>query len=301
MSHFKLYVIGSAAEAEDIMRPFERAEHSNHPMATYVDKTDLARSIWEKRILIIDAADGGWSRARPGTKNARLEKLQTLYPNFEEMCIQYLSLEKNPNVPGFFGKTCNPKGFWEWYSVGGRWAEEFTCLPGVMGPPGAAGVRSKQTCSMFKRDIDVKSMRNAAKEKAESLYNQFEQCTKGLSTPLSWDETLAANNYLLEETRIAYFSQPAIIAMQKERIFPLFIPVNEMFYNGKEHLLNRFTNRVLVPYAFIYKGELHSQGKISWFGHYENTYGDGEWAKIANGFFDTIGPNDIITTIDCHV
>jgi len=60
---------------------------------------------------------------------------KVLYPTFDDFCSEYHGAEKNEET-GEYGYVHNPNAKWDWYSIGGRWADAYLDkygLPGVKG------------------------------------------------------------------------------------------------------------------------------------------------------------------------
>ena len=84
------------------------------------------------------------------------------YPSFSKYLEEYHGLEKD-ELKGKYGYWVNPNAKWDWYVLGGRWADFFTLKDGST---------SNQS---LKKDIDFEAMILKQRKEAERLWDKSEE------------------------------------------------------------------------------------------------------------------------------
>jgi hypothetical protein len=241
--------------------------------------------------------------------------------------------------------TYNPDSRWDWYEIGGRWSGYF---PVKKGTPQDAfepsrvhwsekfqGENSVEadvvgtvkapdlTDSALKKYIDFGLMRKAAEIKALKLWEDFEEATKGTTSPGSWrdfarkivgpawdlDSTSDMSeleregfNARVEKARNEFGKEPFVIASRKLNIwgdahtyFMLDAP------DPKAAFIQRSINTSTTAFAILKDGEWIEKGKMGWFGFSTDKFDEDEWDTKVNEFLDSLPDDTLITVVDCHI
>jgi len=215
------------------------------------------------------------------------------------------------NDEGKWGYYCNPNAKWDWWEIGGRWSGYFKVKEGVpsyrytLGKPGVMGScrdrGEKRADQIHKGDIDLKGMRKEAEEKANELYDVFEQTVSGLPVSESW-ESVRTRMETIDEAREFYHNQPMIKAMTKVDKLTWYKPEDFFVSNGgrKRFVENAFC-RVITPFAILKDGKWYEKGKMGWWGVVHDEKLQYDWSAKFMELFEELPDDTLITMVDCHI
>lgn len=241
--------------------------------------------------------------------------------------------------------TYNPASKWDWYEVGGRWSGFF---PVVKGTPQDAFEPSTVhwsekfqgedsvddsvvgtikapdlTDSALKMHIDFSLMRKQAEIKALQMWQEFEEATKGLTSPGSWSDfarnivgpvwdledmstlsDLEREGYhaRLNKAREEFGKQPFVAASRKLKIWG---DVHAYFLldepDPKTAFIQRSINTSTTSYAVVMDGEWIAKGDMGWFGMSNDKVGEDEWDAKVNELIDSLPQDTLLTLVDVHI
>ena len=121
-------------------------------------------------------------------------------------------------VPGYME---NPNAKWDWHQLGGRWTGLFKMKNGSNGVAGDAGLMTDSAKKGYadqclKKDIDIQSMIDDAKNKAEKEYDLAQSIIDG-QTHESWELVRTRVNDI-DKARKEYHNQSLIKKWNKSGI-----------------------------------------------------------------------------------
>lgn len=172
---------------------------------------------------------------------------------------------------GKYGYMMNPNAKWDWWVVGGRWRTKLW----VEGRPADYGKIV---------DIQWDMIRDTVLTNAQRSYNIMKEAYENGTKPKDW-----FCNYVEGEGISTGFG-------------------HEMLYIAGESL-DEYVHRhgydvecPLDPYAFIdMDGKWHEKGHMGWFGISTDECPQDEWYKEFESFVSSLGPEDYLVVVDCHI
>ena len=188
-----------------------------------------------------------------------------------------------------YGYMCNPKAFYDWFAIGGRWpfvflvkedcSEYLECTPYPDMPKEKPAPKGYiWVCAARKKDIQWKEMYKYSKEMAEKDYNMFKKAFEERTLPEGvhgniTDEGISNFNrdlYVKDETFPEYLSRNRIIRKYK---YPSFC---YGFIEGDDYVLNE-----------CWDGDRNVKERI--------------WHKKICRFIDSLDDETVLVGVDCHM
>lgn len=156
MSHFSVLVIGEDVEGQ--LAPFQENNMGDCPeqYLEFVDKEDEIRhqfenesterivmpdgslkTPWDETFRVTDTPVFGSSGTHevPAHLERRDVPFKELYSSLEEFAEGYCGMKARDPETGRYGYRENPNAKWDWYMVGGRWANFFKLKPKTKSGP----------------------------------------------------------------------------------------------------------------------------------------------------------------------
>lgn len=199
-------------------------------------------------------------------------------------------VERRGDGSYFYRSTYNPDGHWDWWVIGGRWADRFQLTDGHRGDLARV------------RDVDLASMREQAVKDAEAAYDEFEEATAGLAVPPRWAELLERHGRAnIEAARAEFNSDPWVKAARRWLDDP-----HEFWCVGAEDPRAEFVGRAVagvgVPYAWLQDGCWEQQGYIGMFMAMapDEVAAVDRWAEEVAAKWASLDRDLWVANVDCH-
>lgn len=136
-----------------------------------------------------------------------------------EVISDWTGSDTGVDEEGFFAwSTSNPRGRWNWWILGGRWAGSLKLLPGASGELGTRGAGHKEIPLPFNElsadrallgDVDWRGMKRRQEDIAARLWDGF------VGSPHSKSLLLGVEDHVDRDSYIALRSHPATFAVVK--------------------------------------------------------------------------------------
>lgn len=148
MTHYPIFVLcGDGQNPEELLAPYE--EYGARGVATkflaYEDETDKVLSEWEggsTEMVVMPDGSFKWrwddafklpgkfglgsdTHHIPDYLEKREVSFKEIYGALENFVSGYYGYKAIPDRPGRYGYLHNPRGYWDWYTLGGRWRGHF--------------------------------------------------------------------------------------------------------------------------------------------------------------------------------
>lgn len=216
------------------------------------------------------------------TKHGTDEEIEKLLAPYDEQPEdeQYLEFEPDEDgveCDGYEGKGWlnNPNAKWDWWVIGGRWADMLKLNPGKEGRCGERSCTNRDephipgTCDVAKVcDVDFAPDMNAYNRAIRFWELVVEK------QPLRDGET-APHNWYVD----GYYEQQ---------------------FKTKEHFAE--SNSEFTTYAFVSSdGEWHGDARMGWWGMDDNTYEKREKKNTEFRQYILSHPDEYIAIVDCHI
>lgn len=302
MSHFLVYVVTPAgAPAEDriekALAPYsENLEVAPHPERCYcvgrvaVEQSEAAAALahgnWaDRRTTFKEKHGDGPTYPRGTPTDAEVEAYHAADAAHNDkwrahiapaLAAEAAGLAAHPlrdaanaecvecKGTGFNESTRNPRGYWDWYSIGGRWGSLFKDAYDPEKDP-----RNQETCFLCggtgKRDDALGS----AARKADPEYTCNGCQGRGLKPkwPTQWVD-VGGNELPASELLARVNAEP----------------------------------KKFVPFALVdLSGEWRQKGKMGWFACVSGERPRDEWAEEVRGALAACPSDARVTVVDCHV
>ena len=251
---------------------------------------------WGKFVIkdgMVFQCNSGQLKHEMRTKKAKKMKAllnyprKKLYKSLEEYAVEHEGYQKG-NEEGTYGWWYNPDGYWDWYSVGGRWpkmflvrkdCEEFTfgerCPDETPAPEGFIWV-----CGARKKDIAWDEMRKWYLKIHTEYYNEYVKIFElGISPDssihitedgiCSWGELLYKKGETLEE----YLNRQHYLASEK---YPV------------------------VAHDLVSEDEWFSQYELEWDVEKGESDKTEKWMLKIEEFIDDMDDENVIVVVDYH-
>ena len=268
MSHFTVAILTknkpSTDQLDEILGPYceDTDVAAQYGVASWEDKTDQLRIDWEKED----------------------EEVIARFPSFDDYVEEYCGAHRIPKKSDRWGYLCNPDAKWDWYQIGGRWANSLCTtdrsLDYILGTESwrasttgraPTGEEIWVNGCYVKDLIDKPDQEGAAKARAEwkkgvkeEPLNAEEEAIVGF---LVYKKEYYLEHFQTEENYVDYCSK-----------FSTFAVIDE-------------------------KGVWHEGGEMGWFGCYEN-HDEKRWQQECRSLiFDNLEQDTerYITIVDCHI
>lgn len=285
MSHFSVLVIGDDVEGQ--LQPYHEYECTGieDEYVVDVDRTDDARKEYEafrsrfasfeecladvaSQYQNLDVDDAG---VREEAKREWKKRQEISFGGFVEMWHgQHLNEDRRYIV------RTNPNAKWDWWKVGGRWADWLNISQGKAA------------------DFDFVERRGAAAVEAADEWGSLK--IDGLGQPKPWSEFREQYD-TIEAARDAYAAHPFVQQIRARG--PWNDPDN--YLGSRQDYIDRRVRNACVPFAVVKDGEWHAKGDMGWFATVTNAQDPNDWAYWVNSLLDSLDPDEMLTVIDCHI
>ena len=193
-------------------------------------------------------------------------------------------------------RRTNPNRKWDWWVVGGRWANKLLFKNGRCGDTGLVG------------EIDWDGM---LREKADAAAALFDRITAGIAgRPVrSWKQIYArqeAGEFSIEEARDFYNGQRVVQELREaevldswdgdQQLSSVLAASDRQSYIDRESMINASS------WGFLLDGQWYERGDMGWFGMSDAD--DDSIAQYSKKFWDVIrslSPDARVTVVDCHI
>jgi hypothetical protein len=235
----------------------------------------------------------------------------TKYQEWDEGDHEYAYIIRDSNKK--YGYRCvrrtNPNAKWDWYQVGGRWTGFYKLKEGSNGELGDPGLMTEKAEEgkadiLTKGDIDIEGMLNEAAEAAHKEYDKFEEVTKNLMIPPTWEyirETMFDN---IEEAREYVKNDAWFQALREARIEPFMQCTHDYFCveeGGRERFVYRARQNALTPFAFVKDKVWVEKGEMGYWGMTSNEKEQYDWNDEFMEMFEELPDDTQLTLVDCHI
>jgi hypothetical protein len=206
---------------------------------------------------------------------------------------------------GEVGYWENPNRKWDWYVLGGRWANMLRLKNGEYGDIATID------------NVDLQSMRDEAADEARKEYDCLVRLCGGSIPKLdfTWEEVLKLEDMSIEDKRKIYHSQPAMVTLRnaekeasataskkdQDFIFQIYFNGIEAFQCAREEYIQNARNHTLVTFAVLKDGEWYERGNMGWFGCVVDEKDKADWLTEFNKLLDNLSPDTLISIYDCHI
>lgn len=326
MSHFSVCVAipGSKLEGvkingfeiesilDDIMEPYNEdpvlPEHT-----VFQDMTENCRETYEKdtdmAVLFPDgtvhslrskefkdhfvACDGKIQERIDGryaeTDRSRMLKAVLDYPakklySFEEYCREEFGYEEKD---GRFGYWDNPDAHWDWYQIGGRYSNRLL----------------------------VKKTAESALDPRDSVGGNYMTVNGARMGEIAWEENKRREHNAkvlgYEAFAEAYKSGDVerfgpMVSIREDGIYGWNVCLYKAGETLEEHLqrhgVSEDDSYPLCCYAYVdLEGKWNSKGDMGWFGISTNNKEERSWHDELQKFFASLGEDDFLVMVDCHI
>ena len=234
-------------------------------------------------------------RTKKCKKYKVLEKYPTnkIYKTFDEFATKgrYEIYHKEQKAYGYY---YNPEGYYDWFSIGGRWSHELLVKKKVTdvideepflrkndnkrsAPKGYKWVSGAKKC-----DIEWEKMRIINIKKAVRAYYRHKKIFESF-------DTNQKHLYRIDENCLYYW--------------------DTMVYKNGESLREYLERRGLLDfrkfincYAFVNEtNEWKSKGQMGWFGISTGDKDNEVWQNEVKNFLDEVDDEQYIIFVDCHI
>ena len=209
--------------------------------------------------------------------------------------------------------TYNEKSKWDWYQLGGRWADFLKMKQGVVGQKGEPSLLMEdfetepgRADAALKSEIDIEGMKDEDGKKAGEKYDKAIALFGDLPLCEDWDIlrkrfTNDDTDYSrMDEAREAYRNQPRVEVMGKSKDFG-YSESPEDFNISREQYVENARNRAISTFAVVKDGVWYEKGKMGWWGMTSNEKDQNEWNKQLMELLDSVPDDTLISIYDCHI
>jgi hypothetical protein len=248
-----------------------------------------------------------WAQDEYGWKKTTKDTLDTSDKGNHK--YGYILVDDAGNVLKCIDRT-NPNKKWDWYQVGGRWVGFFKVKPTAARAffAGSKSLVSERQATartadkLVKGDVDVESMRDAARMEAAQRYDKLMAAVAGRSLPPRWEDVLTKHGKEnIEAARKEYWADPVLTDMKLNK--DLWWEATEIddFRCTREEFMARAEREALVTFAFVRDGKWYERGEMGWWGAVFNEKDKEQWAIEFNKMFDELPDDTELTLVDCHI
>lgn len=325
MSHFTVLVIGDDPEKQ--LAPFQENNMGDCPReylefsdteeddrnnyetgtASMVREPDgTAHSKYDEKYRHYgNPLDGTRYKFPEGSEEFQMP-LKERYPTLEEYMADYCGAKGRDPEKGRYGYWRNPNTKWDWYSLGGRWTGFFPLKLGGRGNVGRPGILTQDakvgTVDMARKgEIDFDAKREEKAQEARERLAQYRSLTAGLPEPQTWDSIRTAHGDDIEAARIAYHTQPALVAIKGVREFVFSDDVAEEFACSDEEYIQRARESAIATFAVLKDGQWFERGEMGWWGTVFDEKDQNEWNRQFAALLDGLPDDTILSVYDCHI
>ena len=212
--------------------------------------------------------------------------------------------------------TYNPKSKWDWYQIGGRWSGMLRIKPGGKGIQGERSWTNQnqkldfnQADQVYNQHIDWEGMGQEKAEKAAEFFDELAEAVgldedgRILQPILKWEELLEKFD-TVQEAREIYHLDAIYKRFSKFMTSKgYYMESPSDFHLTKEEYVELERKGAVVTFAVLKDGEWFEKGSMGWFGMSSETKEESEsWDRsFHDRFLKDLGPNALITIVDCHI
>lgn len=215
--------------------------------------------------------------------------------------------------------TYNPKSRWDYWRIGGRWADRFVVAKDALdrdtivadkrawelkGEPKAIG----RCDGGRKRALDFEAQRVSAENRDAGQWHRLQALVGHLPEAQTWPqflERVKSKTLTIEEARVLYHKQPRVAAADADKEFSglLFDCIVEYAAKPVEDVRAEARNSAIPAFALLdLDGNWHEKGRMGWFGFSSETEeSTAEYRKRANEYLDALDPEAWVIAVDVHI
>lgn len=196
----------------------------------------------------------------------------------------YALLDESGNVTQVIDRT-NPDAKWDWYVLGGRYADRLLMKDGI------------RVDQCLKGQIDMEGLQDDKLAKALISWNEVQRVIRDLPEAESWESV--RGRLEIQEARAFYNEQPRVKAFHALKDY--WGDDIERFQVPKEKFLQQAKDTALSCFAIVKDGQWYEKGKMGWWGVAHNEKDDAEWQKQFTDLFNSLPEDTLISVFDCHI
>lgn len=219
----------------------------------------------------------------------------------------------------------NPKGYWDWYVIGGRWQGRLIATldanPRLLvfgsgsesdGDDGAPRMTKDGAlrCDGGPRTmLDFDAMRDRDATAAAERYDNYLALVENYGTAKGWSHFRAlveATEITWDEARRQYRQQDLIVAHDaipyENQIVGLVGCIVDEFLTDRDTYIQNARDAAVPGYAMIdLDGRWQAPGKMGWFGVSSEPDGERDaYQTLASRYLDELPANSWVVQVDCH-
>lgn len=274
---------------------FEKNKYYNCGVS--IDNKHPENQIWIKVIDILHTDHPEKDIAFEGTIEVEVITppkdipLNVKYSSFDEYMADYCGYKSRDKETNKFGYWENPNKKWDWWTLGGRWNDFLLLKSGI-----------KASCAK-KSEVDWNKMMDIAGTDAAKKYNKFVTHFGHLPINKTWgecreefkDDIDAARKYYHAQIRVKEFTEKA----QSLSIGDGFYVSADDFLITRDDYINNARKSSIRTFAVLKDGNWSEKGNMGWFGSFSDEKEN--WSDMYQSILDSIGDNEIISIVDCHI
>lgn len=309
MSHFKVLVIGPKSEEElaAALQPFHEFTCTgvNDRYVQDVDITEEARAEYEASDKTESFSQFvsnycGWHVVPEGTA-----------PDTEgEHKYGYILCDASGDVVKCVERT-NPNRQWDWWVVGGRWSKMFIPIAGA--DPVIGELEDGRCDSLRIGDLNLQAMRDSAWLRSNKDFDDWCFSQRGLPVARTWDTILEECGGDKTAAGEVYYAQPRVKAARKighlEQTIDLYpcvpsVDSEERIQQVRFEAGKLAADRCLITFAVLdarSEPTWYQWGKMGWWGSVSDEKDSEQWDLEVSTLIKTLGPDDVVTIVDCHI
>lgn len=196
-----------------------------------------------------------------------------------------------------FGYLSNPKSFWDWYQIGGRYTSRLKLKKGKQGTTGSTGVKwmmpfetldrhkKEEYCDCAKiGDIDWEAMEKEHYEEIERRYTKFIRAymkSKKIKTSVFTEGGFPED--------FNPYGEYGVSSVEESRFVP---PTKEQFIKKRPFI---YSYGILCDGVYYHREDTHYKDTYE-----QLTQNAQDWAHKTKEIFKNLDPDTIITVVDCH-
>lgn len=216
----------------------------------------------------------------------------------------------------------NKNAKWDWYMEGGRWSgfiqhfkdniteildkDDYT-----IGKDGKLKIR-KDINSVPKKYIDFDAIREKARRDAIREYTEVEegvgkeliQRTIAEGTFKTYDSFVYPKKWEEHDPAFAVYSEQPIVKAwnrYREECGKLILGFVDRYVKTMDEFVEDAVKNSFAPFALLKDGEWYEKGTMWSWGIVLDEKNPSDWRDIASKILDTVGDDELITILDCHI
>lgn len=307
MSHYTVLVIGD--DVEKALAPFQENNMDDCPreFLKFHDTEDENRNDYETGTVEMVQLDNGervytWDEHfksggifdRVTTIPEHLQRIQVAHKDrwtFEEYMKEFCGTESRDPEMNRFGYWENPNKKWDWWKIGGRWANKLLLKDGTRA----------DECEIQHLDLD--GLRAETKAKAERDWDNLHSAIHHLPAPTPWKLIREKHENNIDAAREEYRDQPAIkfLNANKDDELRFALLDNEDLLEPREQYIAGQVAEAFITFAVIKDGKWFERGKMGWWACVSGEKDPETWVSQFNNLLESLPFGTQITVVDCHI